>query len=117
MKRGMNGSKKFNHVLELRKELWEKVKKRRDEGRIAYLLTELLFSGFKLVLFEQKNGVSWIEKICKMTPGINFESLSYSTFSIHENSISREHDSDINFYQDIFFLETHYTLCVFQKHG
>ena len=49
MKRGMNGSKKFNHVLELQKELWEKVKKRRDEGRIAYLLTELLFSRKEII--------------------------------------------------------------------
>ena len=43
-----------------------------------------------------------------MTPDINFESLSYNTFSIHESSINSEHVSDINFYQDIFSLETHY---------
>ena len=43
-----------------------------------------------------------------MTPDINFESLSYNPFSIHESSISSEHDSDINFYQDIPSLETHY---------
>ena len=36
-----------------------------------------------------------------MTPDINFESLSYSPFSIHENSINSEHDTDIDFYQDI----------------
>ena len=48
MKPGMNGSKKFNHLLELLKELWEKVKKRRDEGRIAYLL-------YRTVIFKQRN--------------------------------------------------------------
>ena len=43
-----------------------------------------------------------------MTPDINFESLSYNPFSIHESSIDSEHDPDINFYQDISSLETHY---------
>ena len=43
-----------------------------------------------------------------MTPDINFESLSYNLFSIHESSINSEHDPDINFYQDISSLETHY---------
>ena len=43
-----------------------------------------------------------------MTPDINFESLPYSPFNIHESSINSEHDPDINFYQDIFSLETHY---------
>ena len=43
-----------------------------------------------------------------MTPDINFESLSYNPFSIHESSINSEHDPDINFYQDISSLETHY---------
>ena len=38
-----------------------------------------------------------------MTPDINFESLLYCPFSIRENSINREHDPDINFYQDISF--------------
>ena len=37
-----------------------------------------------------------------------FESLSYNPFSIHESSINSEHDPDINFYQDISSLETHY---------
>ena len=32
-----------------------------------------------------------------MTPDINFESLSYNPFSIHESSINSEHDPDINF--------------------
>ena len=36
-----------------------------------------------------------------MIPDSNFESLSYSPFSIHENSINSEHDTDIDFYQDI----------------
>ena len=44
-----------------------------------------------------------------MTPEINFESLSYSSFSIHENTINCEHDPGINFYQDISSLETHYS--------
>ena len=43
-----------------------------------------------------------------MAPDINFESLSYSPFSIHENSRINEHDPGINFYQDISSLETHY---------
>ena len=43
-----------------------------------------------------------------MTPDINFQSLSYNTFSIHESAINSEHDPDINFYQDISSLETHY---------
>ena len=43
-----------------------------------------------------------------MTPGINFESLSYNPFSIHESSINSEHDPDINFYQDISSFERHY---------
>ena len=43
-----------------------------------------------------------------MTPDINFESLSYYPFSIHESSINSQHDPDINFYQDISSLETHY---------
>ena len=43
-----------------------------------------------------------------MTPDINFESLLYNPFSIHESSINSEHDPDINFYQDISSLETHY---------
>ena len=43
-----------------------------------------------------------------MTPDISFESLSYNPFSIHQNSINSEHDPEINFYQDISSLETHY---------
>ena len=43
-----------------------------------------------------------------MTPDINFESLSNNPFSTHENSINSEHDRDINFYQDISSLWTHY---------
>ena len=43
-----------------------------------------------------------------MTRDINLESLSHNTFSIHESSINRDHDPDINFYQDISSLETHY---------
>ena len=43
-----------------------------------------------------------------MTPDINFESLSYNPFHIHESSINSEHDPDINFYQDISSLETHH---------
>ena len=42
-----------------------------------------------------------------MTPDINFESLSYNSFSIHESSINGKHDPDINFYQDTSSLETH----------
>ena len=41
-----------------------------------------------------------------MTSVINFESLSYNPFSIHESLINSEHDPDINFYQDISTLET-----------
>ena len=44
-----------------------------------------------------------------MTSDINFESLSYNPFSIHESSISSDRDPDINFYQDISSLETYYT--------
>ena len=43
-----------------------------------------------------------------MIPDINFESLLYNPFSIHESSINSEYDPGINFYQDIFSLETHY---------
>ena len=43
-----------------------------------------------------------------MTPDINFESLSYNPFRIHECSINSEHDPDVIFYQDIFSLKTHY---------
>ena len=43
-----------------------------------------------------------------MIPDINFESFSYNPFSIQESSINCEHDPDINFYQDISSLETHY---------
>ena len=43
-----------------------------------------------------------------MTPDLNFESLSYNPFSIHESSINSEHDPDLNFYQDISSLETYY---------
>ena len=43
-----------------------------------------------------------------MTQDINFESLSYNPFSIHESSINSDHDPDINFYQHISSLETHY---------
>ena len=43
-----------------------------------------------------------------MTPNINFKSLSYSFFSIHEKSVNSEHDPGITFYQDISSLETHY---------
>ena len=43
-----------------------------------------------------------------MTPDINFESLSNDPFSIHESSINSEHDSDINFYQDMSSFETQY---------
>ena len=38
-----------------------------------------------------------------MTPDINFESLSYSLFTIHQNSMNSKQDPDITFYQDIFF--------------
>ena len=44
-----------------------------------------------------------------MTSDINFESLSYNPFSIHESSISIDRDPDINFCQDISSLETYYT--------
>ena len=43
-----------------------------------------------------------------MTPGINFESLLYNPFSIHESSINTENDPDIDFYQNTSSLETHY---------
>ena len=45
-----------------------------------------------------------------MTPDINFQSLSYNLFSIHESSINseHEHDPDNNFYQDISSFDTHY---------
>ena len=43
-----------------------------------------------------------------MTPDINFDSLLYNPFSIHESSINSEDDPDSKFYQDISFLETHY---------
>ena len=43
-----------------------------------------------------------------MIPDINFESLLYNPFSIHESSINSEYDLGINFYQDISSLETHY---------
>ena len=43
-----------------------------------------------------------------MTPDIYFKSLSFNPFSIHESSINSEHDPEINFYQDIFSLETNY---------
>ena len=42
-----------------------------------------------------------------MIPDINFESLLYNSFSIHESSINSEYDLGINFYQDISSLETH----------
>ena len=40
-----------------------------------------------------------------MTSVINFESLSYNPFGIHESSMNKEHDPGINFYQDIYSLE------------
>ena len=43
-----------------------------------------------------------------MTPDINFESLSYHPFSIHKSLINSEHDSDINFDQNISSLGTYY---------
>ena len=43
-----------------------------------------------------------------MPPDINFECLSYNPFRIHESSINSEHDPDMNFYQDISSLQTHY---------
>ena len=43
-----------------------------------------------------------------MTLDINFKSLSCNPFSIHKSSTNGEHDPDINFYQDISYLETHY---------
>ena len=50
-----------------------------------------------------------------MTPGINFKSLSYNPFGIHESSINSERDPDINFYQDISSLETHYCIVCFSE--
>ena len=44
-----------------------------------------------------------------MTPDINFESLSYHPFSIHKSLINSEHDSDINFDQNISSLGTYYS--------
>ena len=41
-------------------------------------------------------------------PGIHFDFLLYSLFSIQENSINSEYDPDINFYQDVSPLEKHY---------
>ena len=46
-----------------------------------------------------------------MTPGINFESLSYNPFSIHESSINSEHDPEINF-SKIFLLLRHITVAL-----
>ena len=43
-----------------------------------------------------------------MTPDINFDSLLHNPFSIHKSSINSEHDPDVNFYQEISSLETHY---------
>ena len=43
-----------------------------------------------------------------MTPDIYFESLSFNPFRIHESSINSEHHPKINFYQDVFSLETNY---------
>ena len=38
----------------------------------------------------------------------HFEPLLHNSFSFHKSSINSEHDPDINFYQDISSLETHY---------
>ena len=46
-----------------------------------------------------------------MTPDINFESLSYSPFSIHENSINSENsDPDTLAFTKIFNLSGHITV-------
>ena len=47
-----------------------------------------------------------------MTSDINFQSLAYNLFSIHESSINSEHNPEINFYQDISSLETYYTVAL-----
>ena len=45
-----------------------------------------------------------------MTPDINFESLSYNPFGIHESSINSEHDPDILTFTKIFLLLRHITV-------
>ena len=55
------------------------------------------------------NSVSkMLEKPCKMTPDSNFESMSYNPFSVKDGFANSDNDPDINFYQDISSLDTHY---------
>ena len=53
-----------------------------------------------------------------MTPDINFESLSYSPFSIHENSINSENsDPDTLAFTKIFNLSGHITVPLTRLRG
>ena len=44
----------------------------------------------------------------KMVPNTCFESLSFVPFSTDESFINNENDPDVNFYNDVFTLDTQY---------
>ena len=43
-----------------------------------------------------------------MAPDANFELMSYNLFKVNDNFFDSESDPDINFYSDIFPLDTKY---------
>ena len=43
-----------------------------------------------------------------MAPNTCFESLSFVPFSTDESFINNENDPDVNFYNDVFTLDTQY---------
>ena len=50
----------------------------------------------------------YLECELKMGPNTCFESLSFVPFSTDESFINNENDPHVNFYNDIFTLDTHY---------
>ena len=45
-----------------------------------------------------------------MTPDINFESMFFNPFSTKECIVDNDHDPDVNFYHDVFMLDTQYLM-------
>ena len=95
---------------ELRKELWKKVKKYRDQEKKDCL-------NYKEIVFKRGNEE---EKISvkyhfraywhkKITPESNFESMSYNRFSVNDNlTFNTDFDPDIYFFQKFSSLEKKY---------
>ena len=86
---------------------------RRKIRLLIWIIVRLL-SGVKTLkvklasLFVAEWKQCYLECAPKMAPNTCFESLSFVPFSTDESFINNENDPHVNFYNDIFTLDTHY---------